>query len=282
VLDTENPLIVMKVSRIIKSSTFKIKNMTKFLKPQTYKPLLLIVFAALSVQHLSAQNSPRKRNVYIVPFQNERDTLDGIEDAGKKWFKLNKKTDDGDETQYKYIRAQPSPSGSTVIIVVQRTSINRAGIGGALRPKKETNREEVWTNIEIDSVDNRGLGRTLERKNESDADKFEGGAMGVAMALDSNKNKLVPLLRYDNNNRRGKQFIKFDGIEGNTLIDRKLNVTTFEKSITQVQRADEALKQNPNYNIRYEVPPNRVNAMKRLLTKARVNNSRITVVAVKP
>jgi hypothetical protein len=257
--------------------------MTIFLKRQTYRTLLFLMFAALSMSHLYAQNTPKKRQIFIIPFENRRDTFDRIEDAGKKWFDLNKKTDKSDETQYKYVRAKPSPSGSSVIIIVQRTWTDRAGVGGALKPKKETDDpEEAWTNIDIDSAENRGLGRTLEIKNKSEADKFEGGAMGVAMSLDSN-NKLVPILRYDNKNKRGRQFIKFDGVEGNTLIDRKLNVTTFNKSIDQVQRADEALKQNTAYSVRYEVPANRVAAMKKLLMKAGVaNNPRITVAAVKP
>jgi len=257
--------------------------MTLFLKRQSDRTVLFLMFAALSMQPVYAQNSPKKRKIFIFPIESRRDTFDTMEDAGKRWFDLNKKTAKGDETQYKYLRAKPTPSGSSVIIIVQRTWINRAGIGGALQPKKETDDpEEVWTSIDIDSVDNRGAGRTLERKNKSEADNFEGGAMGVAMSLDSN-NKLVPVLRYDNKNPKGRRFIKFDGIEGNTLIDRKLNVTTHKKSIDQVQRADEALKQNTNYNVRYEVPANRVNAMKKLLIKAGVaGNPHITVVAVKP
>jgi hypothetical protein len=62
---------------------------------------------------------------------------------------------------------------------------------------------------------------------------------------------------------------------------RKINVTGFPKAIDQIQRAAEALKQNPGSSLRYEVPLNKVNAMNNLLRKAgQFLNPNITVVGV--
>jgi filamentous hemagglutinin len=47
--------------------------------------------------------------------------------------------------------------------------------------------------------------------------------------------------------------VKFDGIDGNVLIDRKTTVTTFPKSEAQALRQSEALQQN-GLTGRWEVP----------------------------
>ncbi|MBR8824055.1 hypothetical protein IX293_002332 [Fusobacterium necrophorum] len=78
------------------------------------------------------------------------------------------------------------------------------------------------------------------------------------------KKGVVPALRYDNPNTRGRNYIKFDGIEiidGQTyLIDSKTNIpywnkkamiTTFRDTL---DRINEAKKQNPDIKIIYEFP----------------------------
>jgi RHS repeat-associated protein len=131
---------------------------------------------------------------------------------------------------------------------------------------------------------NRGLGRALEKANNSPAQAYENSAIGASSDV-STKYRLVPTLKYDNPNPRGFDFIKFDGYDEatNTLIDRKLNVTGYPKSIDQINRAAEALSQNPSFKLEYQVPLNRQNSMSAALRKAgQLNNQQIKVTVVKP
>jgi len=129
---------------------------------------------------------------------------------------------------------------------------------------------------------NRGKGTALEKQNHSAAGQFESGAEGAVSDI-ATKKRLVPTLKYDNPNPNGYNFIKFDSdIGGLNFIDRKINVTGFPKSIDQIQRAAEALSQNPGATLRYEVPLNKVEAMQNLLRKAgQFLNPNITVVGIK-
>ena len=77
------------------------------------------------------------------------------------------------------------------------------------------------------------------------------------------KKNVVPVLRYDNPNTRGMNFIKFDGIEvenGVTcLIDSKTNIPYWNKGGMKtvrktLERISEAKKQNPGIRVIYEFP----------------------------
>ncbi len=77
------------------------------------------------------------------------------------------------------------------------------------------------------------------------------------------KKNVVPVLRYDNSNTRGMNFIKFDGIEvenGVTcLIDSKTNIPYWNKGGMKtvrktLERISEAKKQNPGIRVIYEFP----------------------------
>ena len=77
------------------------------------------------------------------------------------------------------------------------------------------------------------------------------------------KKNIVPVLRYDNPNTRGMNFIKFDGIEvenGVTcLIDSKTNIPYWNKGGMEtvkgtLKRISEAKKQNPGIRVIYEFP----------------------------
>ena len=121
----------------------------------------------------------------------------------------------------------------------------------------------------------------MEKPNNSAAQIFEDGAEGAASDVVTRK-RIVPTLKYDNPNPNGKNFIKFNSHFGNfNFIDRKINVTGFEKSIDQIRRAAEALAQNPGTTLRYEVPIHKVNAMIVLIKKAgQFLNPNITVVGI--
>ncbi len=56
----------------------------------------------------------------------------------------------------------------------------------------------------------------------------------------------VPALRYDNRfGGGGKNIVRFDGIEGQTLIDRKLSFFASEDAKNALVRQSAAIKQNP-------------------------------------
>ena len=106
----------------------------------------------------------------------------------------------------------------------------------------------------------------------SAASVFEDGTIGAASSIAA-KRKVVPGLRFDNPNPRGRNVVRFDGIDGTTLIDRKLNVTTKSKQINDLKRMSEALRQNPEYTAVLEVPNAAVRkAAIRALDKAGVTN----------
>jgi NADP-dependent 3-hydroxy acid dehydrogenase YdfG len=67
-------------------------------------------------------------------------------------------------------------------------------------------------------------------------------------------------------------------VENNELVDRKWNVTTYDKSLNQLKRMAEALKQNPGYSGVIEVPNQKAynNAVK-ALQKASVTDIKVRI-----
>ncbi len=72
--------------------------------------------------------------------------------------------------------------------------------------------------------------------------------------------------------------VRFDGLEGNVLIDRKVSVTTFPKSQAQALRQSQALQQN-GLTGRWEVPTaaEAVRAQ-RMFQQLGINNIEVKVV----
>ncbi|MGN6402140.1 MAG: RHS repeat-associated core domain-containing protein [Flavisolibacter sp.] len=128
---------------------------------------------------------------------------------------------------------------------------------------------------------NRGVGKALENVSKRDPLKqaYEDATTGAASDVKTRK-RIVPTLKYDNPNPNGKNFVKFDGfdVENNELIDRKWNVTTYDKSLNQLKRMAEALKQNPGYSGVIEVPNQKAynNAVK-ALQKASVTDIKVRI-----
>ncbi|MFO1064055.1 MAG: polymorphic toxin-type HINT domain-containing protein [Pirellulales bacterium] len=120
---------------------------------------------------------------------------------------------------------------------------------------------------------NRGHTTKLENSAKSlAAADFENGTVGAATDV-ATRMRVVPTLKFDNPNPRGRNFIRFDGQDGNVMIDRKLNVTTKSKQLRDLQRISQALIQNPNYAVVIEVPDAKVyRAAVRALSKAGVTN----------
>jgi len=78
------------------------------------------------------------------------------------------------------------------------------------------------------------------------AREYEDAAAGARSALESQRRQ-IPALEGSNG------LVKFDGLDGNVLIDRKRAVTTFPKSKNQALRQSQALLDN-GLEGRWEVP----------------------------
>ena len=117
-----------------------------------------------------------------------------------------------------------------------------------------------------DSVSKKGIEYILEpipTKNIN-AQNFQSKTAGAKVIADNGVDKnLVPVLLYKNPNKRGRNFIKFDGIEVEggviSLIDAKTDVPYWskvgmEKIKGTLGRISEAKKQNPGIKVIYEFP----------------------------
>lgn len=258
----------------------------------TYCKVLLALIAILPGRQLYAQGSMGRR-VFLVPEAGKFDTCKTMEEAGRKWFDINQKTTPDEAIQNEYKHAEKSKDGQSVVIIVGHSQKNGAGEGGADHPEIVQNPPTTEsTDIVIAFVkdkqkenstepDNYQAERILERDHKKVHDEYEYSAQGSAMGT-TKDNKLVPILRYNNSNQRGNQYVKFDGIEGKTFIDRKLGVKMSDKAQDQIKRVAEALRQNPDFKVRYEVPPGKVKDMNDLLKRAgQSNNPNISVKAEK-
>ena len=112
---------------------------------------------------------------------------------------------------------------------------------------------------------NRGVEYVYESPaGKQKAQEFQWGTEHSMMQnTPAGKKNVVPVLRYDNPNTRGMNFIKFDGIEvenGVTyLIDAKTDVPYWSKSGMEkikgtLGKISEAKKQNPGIKVIYEFP----------------------------
>ncbi|RFZ90102.1 hypothetical protein D0C36_22945 [Mucilaginibacter conchicola] len=246
------------------------------------------IFFSLSIAQLHAQHPPG-RPIFIIQTPDGNDTSRSIFDAGKRWFDVYRMPGSNAENLLKYQSAKFNEDGTSVLVTFQTTTVNRAGIGGALKPKKETAITTDPTSIVVEYVGgyaevNQGGGTTTENSSTSKKKHavYENHAEGSYSTANGSRLKVVPTLDYTNADQDGRNVIKFDSEDGPmNFVDRKLNITTFPKSIKQITRAAEALRQNPKATLRYEVPKNRVAKMQDLLKRAgEANNPRIKVVGV--
>lgn len=116
-------------------------------------------------------------------------------------------------------------------------------------------------------------------KNPKNFEIFEAGTAG-AMSDIATSQKVVPALRYTNKNPKGYNFVKFDGFElnGKTLIDRKINLTTFKKQIDSLKRVSSAISQNTGFKVVYELPTKKAaDRAKKILSDYNIKNINVRV-----
>ncbi len=107
---------------------------------------------------------------------------------------------------------------------------------------------------------------------------YQASAGGARSSIAAHKPE-VPALRYDNLNPNGKNLVRFDGLEGNTLIDRKFSITSKSKQLEDLRRMSRALSQNPEYLGRIEVPTQAIaNRAKKILENLGIQNIDVKVV----
>lgn len=80
---------------------------------------------------------------------------------------------------------------------------------------------------------------------------YDDGAMGSRSSIETRKGQAPALTRTTADGKTAS--VRFDGVEGDVLIDRKLSVVTTPKAKNQVLRQSEALEQN-GLTARWEVP----------------------------
>jgi hypothetical protein len=117
--------------------------------------------------------------------------------------------------------------------------------------------------------EDRGLTWVAENARMSpEAFAYQSGATGARAGV-------APALRYSD--RSG--LVRFDGLDGRLLIDRKLSFYSTPKARLALDRASMAVRQNPFYSLRIEVP-NMVQYKRgmRLLGEQGITNIRIGIV----
>ncbi|MBY0586807.1 hypothetical protein K2X85_06500 [bacterium] len=108
---------------------------------------------------------------------------------------------------------------------------------------------------------NRGIFTTTEKPAMSPSALDYQSSLPGAVTDMATRKPIVPGIRYDNPNLRGKNYILFDGLDpydSTTLVDRKLGIARSPKQKETFRRWAKALEQNPGIKIRIEVPSRRV------------------------
>lgn len=102
----------------------------------------------------------------------------------------------------------------------------------------------IWPNADIKIVD-----ENVSMRDE--ARDYNDSAEGARSNAETRKSQAPAIERTLPDG--SKRLVKFDGIEDNVMIDRKLAVVTTKKAKNQAKRQSEALEQN-NLTGRWEVP----------------------------
>jgi RHS repeat-associated protein len=127
--------------------------------------------------------------------------------------------------------------------------------------------------------ESRGAIFVREPQRAGAAADFEAGSPSAFSDVASQK-RAVPALRFVNPNSRGNNFVRFDGYEdgGYTLVDRKTQLTTGTKQISDLRRVSEAVAQNDGYRVVYEFPtPQAAAAARRILDAQGIDNISVRV-----
>jgi hypothetical protein len=86
------------------------------------------------------------------------------------------------------------------------------------------------------------------------AEAYQSTAPGARGINPVSGRREVPGLRFDNPNPNGKSVVRFDGLDGDVLVDRKLSITGRSKQARDLRRMWQALRQNQGHIARIEVP----------------------------
>ena len=111
-------------------------------------------------------------------------------------------------------------------------------------------------------------------------EQFDAGATGAFSETITQK-RAVPALRFDNPKPRGHNFVKFDGldVDTNTIIDRKVSITTFPKQLESLKRASAALDTNPKFSGVFEFPTQKAaDKAREILQSLNISNIKVRVV----
>lgn len=105
---------------------------------------------------------------------------------------------------------------------------------------------------------------------------YDDGAMGSRSNVETHKGQAPALTRTNVDGSTAS--VRFDGVDGDVLIDRKLSVVTTPKAKNQVIRQSEALQQN-GLTARWEVPTQaQANRATKIFEELGVKNITVKVV----
>lgn len=109
-----------------------------------------------------------------------------------------------------------------------------------------------------------------------DAKNYNDSALGSRSNLETKKGQAPSLLRTDKDGKMS--VIRFDGQDGDILIDKKVSIFTSQKTKNQAVRQSQALEQN-NMMGRLEVPtPYQARRANTLLNDLGIKNITVKVV----
>ena len=196
-----------------------------------------------------------------------------------------------DETALVYFAAKHGlrlvVRGGQIIVTSIRAARQQARSAKAIRELLDTQYKVFRASKEAAELEaRRGVIGVLENTGKSRrAADYEAALHGATTDV-ATKRGMVPALRYDHANPSPwtKPYVRFDGVDpqdARMLIDRKLDATMRSGQRKQMRRAAEALRQNPGYQLRIEVP-NKVAARNtwRLIERTGSSDVPITVEVV--
>ena len=108
------------------------------------------------------------------------------------------------------------------------------------------------------------------------ARSYDDGAMGSRSNFETRQGQAPALTRTLDDGSIAQ--VRFDGVDGNVLIDRKISVVTTSKAQNQALRQSQALTEN-NLTARWEVPTQaQANRAVRMFERLEINNITVRVV----
>jgi hypothetical protein len=120
----------------------------------------------------------------------------------------------------------------------------------------------------------------LSYAKEKAAKSLEAAAYEAGAPNPGRINGEVPALHYDNP-FGGKDLVRFDGIDADVLIDRKLSFYASDKAKLALQRQSAAISQNAGFKLRIEVPTAAERSrVRKYLTELDIHNIDVEVVGI--